>query len=59
MKSIPSEIKVLYDAVLVKKGLPQPMLFHYRKWLRYYLHFCHKYHHETGNKKALARLSKS
>ena len=39
MKPIPPEIKILYDAVLVEKGVPLPVHFHYRKWLRYCLNF--------------------
>ena len=52
MKPIPSEIKILYDAALVKKGVPLPAHFNYRKWLRYYLDFCLKYHHEPVNKES-------
>ena len=29
MKSIPAEIKILYDAALVKKGIPLPAHFHF------------------------------
>ena len=46
MESIPAENKILYDAALVKKGVPLPAHFYYRKWLKYYLDFCLKYHHE-------------
>jgi hypothetical protein len=54
MKPIPSETKILYDAALIKKGVSLPAHFHYRKWLRYYLDFCLKYHHEPVNKESLA-----
>ena len=53
MKPIPPEVKILYDAVLIKKRVPLTELFHYRKWLRYYLDFCHKYHHELTKKESL------
>jgi hypothetical protein len=33
-------------SALIKKGVAPPAHFHYRKWLRYYLDFCLKYHHE-------------
>ncbi|MBU4185963.1 MAG: hypothetical protein KKI12_11015 [Proteobacteria bacterium] len=36
MKPIPSEIKILYDYLLVKKSVPLTAHFYYRKWLRYY-----------------------
>ena len=53
MKPIPSEIKILYDALLVKRGVPLTAHFYYRKWLRYYLDFCFKYHHEKSKKESL------
>ncbi|UCF94384.1 MAG: hypothetical protein JSW39_09560 [Desulfobacterales bacterium] len=43
-----------YDGALIKKGVPLPAHFHYKKWLRYYLNFCLKYHHEPANKESLA-----
>ena len=48
MKPIPSEIKILYDALLVKRGVPLTVHFYYRKWLKYYLDFCFKYHHDKS-----------
>jgi hypothetical protein len=54
MKPIPAEIKILYDAALIRKGMPVPAHSHYRKWLRYYLDFCFKYHHKPANKKSFA-----
>ena len=50
MIPIPPEIKILYDAALIEKGPPLPAQFHYLKWLRYYLDFCFKYHHEPARK---------
>ena len=43
MKQIPSELKSLYDALLVQKEIPEKLHFYYRKWLKYYLDFCQKY----------------
>ena len=54
MKPIPPEIKILYDTALIKKGVPQTAHAHYRKWLRYYLDFCFKYHHDPANKESFA-----
>ena len=54
MKPIPPEIKILFDAALVKKGVSLSAQSHYRKWLRYYLDFCLKYHHEPANKESFA-----
>jgi hypothetical protein len=38
---------------LVKKGVPLPAHFCYGKWLKYYLDFCLKYHHEKSKKESL------
>jgi len=54
MKQIPSEIKIPYDALLVKRGVPLTVHFYYKKWLRYYLDFCFKYHHEKSKKESLS-----
>jgi hypothetical protein len=43
MKQIPQNIRVPYDALLVRKQIPRSSLQNYRKWLRYYLDFCDKY----------------
>ena len=53
MESIPAENKILYDAALVKKGVPLPAHFYYRKWLMYFLDFCLKYHYEKSKKESL------
>ena len=49
----PSLNKIIYDAALVKKGVPLPAHFYYRKWLKHYLDFCLKYHHEKSKKESL------
>ena len=53
MKPIPDESKILYDTALVNKGIPLPLHFYYRKWLKYYLDFCIKYHYEKSEKVSL------
>ncbi|MCD4805508.1 MAG: hypothetical protein K8R07_07515 [Desulfobacterales bacterium] len=51
MKPIPSEIKILYAAFLVKRGVPLTVHFYYRKWLKYYKeslsHFIEKLKNEN------------
>jgi len=54
MKPIPSEIKILYDEVMIKKDAPLPVHFQFRYWQRYYLNFCLKYHYEPANKESFA-----
>ena len=51
MIPIPPEIKIPYDAALIEIGVPLPAQFHYRKWLRYYLDFCFKYHRKPAKKR--------
>jgi integron integrase len=53
MEPIPAEIKIRYDAALVRENVPLPVHFHYRKWLRYYLDFCLKYRYEILKKESL------
>jgi len=36
MKPNRSEIKILYEYLLVKKSVPLTAHFYYRKWLKYY-----------------------
>ena len=50
---ISPETKILYDAALAKKEVPLPVHFYYRKWLRYCLDFCLKYHYEISDKESL------
>jgi len=49
MKEIPAEIRVLYDALLVRKKIPKKSRFYYTKWLRYYLDYCFKYGFNQSN----------
>jgi len=54
MKQIPNQINVLYETQLNQKAIPKKLCPYYKKWLRYYLDFCHKYNHESSVKKSLA-----
>ncbi|MBD3322847.1 MAG: integron integrase [Chitinivibrionales bacterium] len=52
MKQIPPHVKGRYDIALRDNAVPKNVQVYYRKWLRYYLDFCGKYHLnelETGN----------
>ncbi len=44
MLDISPAIKTCFNALLVKKAIPVKCHYGYRKWLRYYLDFCRKYH---------------
>jgi hypothetical protein len=41
--AIPQDIAGQYDNVLQQRAIPQVFRPHSRKWLRYFLDFCHKY----------------
>jgi hypothetical protein len=55
MKTIASEIMILYDLALKKKGVPMSAHLYYKKLLRYHLDFCFKYHHEPKDTKYFFR----
>lgn len=43
MLNIPNELWFKYGMLLAKKAVPVSFDNHYKKWLRYYLDYCHKY----------------
>ncbi|MFH1769083.1 MAG: phage integrase N-terminal SAM-like domain-containing protein [Parcubacteria group bacterium] len=43
---------------MVKRGVPLTSHFYYRKWLKYYLDFCFKYHHDKSKKESLSYFIK-
>jgi len=47
MLAIPPAIAEQLDQLLIGKSLPHTVRFSYRKWLRFYWDFCHKYHHDS------------
>ena len=42
-----------YDAVLSSNKIPPEQWNDYKKWLRFYLHFCEKYRHDPKDSKTL------
>jgi hypothetical protein len=54
MEPIPAEIENLYDVALNRHGLLATGHNYYIKWLRYYLDFCAKYHHEESSRESLS-----
>jgi hypothetical protein len=44
MFPVPPDLSRRYDAMLERSGVALTHRPYYRKWLRYYLDFCHKYH---------------
>lgn len=53
MQSLPEELSRLFNAALDKKQYPENIKYLYRKWLRYYWDFCHKYHHDPFQQSCL------
>ena len=42
-----------YGEVLAARGVPREQWRTYHKWVRFYLHFCHKYRHPPADSKSL------
>jgi hypothetical protein len=43
---------------LTSRSIPDALRYHYKKWLRYYLDFCQKYHQSVSTKESLQRFIK-
>ena len=52
MLQIPKNIIHLYDTCLERDRIATKLHVHYKKWLRYYLDFCHKYNFKPADKKS-------
>ena len=53
MEQIPAKIQAHYELLLFDKAIPRMDHPFYKKWLRYYLDFCVKYHYESSSKESL------
>jgi integron integrase len=42
-----------YDEVLAARQVPRQQWRNYQKWVRFYLHFCHKYRHRPADSMSL------
>jgi len=42
-----------YGEVLAARQVPREQWRNYQKWVRFYLHFCHKYRHHPADSKSL------
>ena len=42
-----------YGEVLTARGVPREQWRNYHKWVRFYLHFCHKYRHRPADSESL------
>ncbi len=50
--------KTRFNALLVKKAIPEKCHNDYRKWLRYYVDFCRKYHFHESERESLPHFIK-
>ena len=53
MEQIPAKIQARYESLLFDRAIPRRDHPFYKKWLRYYLDFCVKYHYESSSKESL------
>jgi integron integrase len=53
MLAVPAGVIREYGSLLQEKAIPADRLGYYRKWLRYYLDFCSKYHFDPHDTKSL------
>ncbi len=54
MKNVPSDILSQYDAQLIHEPIGGSYHVFYRKWLRFYFDFCHKYQFDPDARSSLA-----
>ena len=53
MLNIPVALFTKYGILLNKKSVPKSIHYNYKKWLRFYLDFCHKYCYLYADKESL------
>ena len=56
MLTLPAELIRSYDTLLGQKGIAMEHRPHYKKWLRYYWDFCHKYDLGPRQRQSLPRF---
>ena len=56
MQAIPSALQARFEDHLRSKAIPDPLLWSYRKWLRYYLDYCAKYRFPSRDQNSLPRF---
>ena len=58
MLSLSPELLLAYNVILGQKNIASNECNHYRKWLRYYLDYCHKYHRSPADKLSFSAFHK-
>ncbi len=54
MLQVPSAVMANFEACLAAKNISENLRVHYKKWLRFYLDSCAKYHHDANKSDSLA-----
>jgi len=53
MLELPAQLKIDYARLVKQRNIPQHSHNAYLKWLRFYLDFCNKYHHDPALRSSL------
>jgi len=56
MLALPPDMILAYDAILAHRKIASAEHNDYRKWLRYYLDYCHKYHVSPADRLSFSRF---
>ena len=56
MQAIPPALQARFEDHLRSRAIPAPLIGFYRKWLRYYLDYCDKYHFSSRDQNSLPRF---
>ena len=56
MQAILSALQTRFEDHIRGKAIPDHLLWAYRKWLRYYLDYCEKYHFSSRDQNSLPRF---
>jgi len=55
---VPPGLLTRFESILTKESVPIQLHNYYKKWLRFYLDFCHKYIHPDEKEESLLRFIK-
>jgi len=58
MQPLLPELVHAYDEILAQRKIAGGERNDYKKWLRYYLDYCHKYHHSPADKQSFSHFHK-
>ncbi len=56
MQTTPSALQTRFEEHLRTKAIPDHLVWSYKKWLRYYLDYCEKYHFSPQDRSSLPRF---